>query len=308
MNEVKEVEIVDALVPQEKGGALSVQKRFSVDDVIEQMGAIQETMKRAMKDGEDYGTIPGCGDKPSLLKPGAEKLLVLFRLAPRFTFTEIDLGNGHREVRTVCDLHHISTGEWFGQGAGSCSTLEAKYRWRLAKLKCPACGQETVIKGREEYGGGWLCYAKKGGCGAKWPDGDAAIEKQERGQVENRDIADQYNTVLKMSQKRALAAAVLTATGASAIFTQDVEDMAPFESNAPKAEAKPAPAPAPAATTKVSTESILGGKTTSATTKRGPAPAPARTAARQRLDEMECEHGVALQESCRECAAHQASG
>ena len=42
--------------------------------------------------------------------------------------------------------------------------------------------------------------------------------------VENRDIADTYNTVLKMAKKRALVDATLTATGCSDMFTQDVED------------------------------------------------------------------------------------
>lgn len=45
-----------------------------------------------------------------------------------------------------------------------------------------------------------------------------------RQQVENPDIADTYNTVLKMAEKRALVAAVLVATNASAMFTQDLED------------------------------------------------------------------------------------
>jgi len=34
---------------------------------------------------------------------------------------------------------------------------------------CPNCNKNTgVIKGKEEYGGGWVCFAKKGGCGHKW--------------------------------------------------------------------------------------------------------------------------------------------
>jgi hypothetical protein len=35
---------------------------------------------------------------------------------------------------------------------------------------CPNCGKDAVIKGKPEYGGGWLCYSKKGGCGAKFTD------------------------------------------------------------------------------------------------------------------------------------------
>lgn len=36
---------------------------------------------------------------------------------------------------------------------------------------CPECGKTaSVIKGKEEYGGGWVCYKKKAGCGAKFYD------------------------------------------------------------------------------------------------------------------------------------------
>lgn len=44
-------------------------------------------------------------------------------------------------------------------------------------------------------------------------------------QIDNPDIADQYNTVLKMAKKRALIDATITACAASDIFTQDLEDM-----------------------------------------------------------------------------------
>lgn len=34
---------------------------------------------------------------------------------------------------------------------------------------CPRCGVVgSIIQGRPEYGGGWLCYKKKNGCGAKF--------------------------------------------------------------------------------------------------------------------------------------------
>jgi hypothetical protein len=42
--------------------------------------------------------------------------------------------------------------------------------------------------------------------------------------VANPDLPDTHNTVLKMSNKRALVAAVLNVTAASEIFTQDVAD------------------------------------------------------------------------------------
>jgi hypothetical protein len=43
--------------------------------------------------------------------------------------------------------------------------------------------------------------------------------------LEHDNPADQYNTVRKMAKKRALVDAVITATNASCIFTQDIEDM-----------------------------------------------------------------------------------
>jgi len=52
---------------------------------------------------------------------------------------------------------------------------------------------------------------------------------QPAGRVENTDLADTYNTVLKMAKKRALVDATLTATAASDIFNQDLEDYTPPE-------------------------------------------------------------------------------
>jgi hypothetical protein len=67
--------------------------------------------------------------------------------------------------------------------------------------------------------------------------------------IPNPDFADSSNTVLKMAQKRALVAACLVVTNASAFFTQDVEDM-PFAESIdvavvrepePKTEPEPKP-------------------------------------------------------------------
>jgi hypothetical protein len=37
---------------------------------------------------------------------------------------------------------------------------------------CPSCGAFAMIVGKPEYGGGFVCYKKKGGCGATYPDTD----------------------------------------------------------------------------------------------------------------------------------------
>lgn len=198
--------------------------QLTVEDVSEQVQTIQRVLKEVMKEGEHYGKIPGCGNKLVLMKSGGEKLGSLFRLAPKYDIKEKELGGGHIKFRVTCSLVHISTGSFVGEGVGSCSTMESKYRYRKAKRVCPACGKETIIKGKREYGGGWICWKSKGGCGAKFDDKAPEIVGQKTGKVENPNIADEENTVLKMAKKRAHVDAILTATAASDIFTQDLED------------------------------------------------------------------------------------
>src|SRR5262245_39032018 len=197
-------------------------------EIKAQVQLIQEVMQAVMQEGFHYGVIPGT-DKPTLLKPGAEKLTTTFRLAPLLQVETRDLENRHREYQVRCTLVHIPTGRVYGEGVGSCSTLEGRYRYRIAERTCPHCGRATIIKGKTEYGGGWICFQRKGGCGAKFADQDSAIVSQSVGRIENPDLADTYNTVLKMAKKRALIDATLTTTAASDIFTQDLEDYTPPE-------------------------------------------------------------------------------
>ena len=203
----------------EKIGALSIV------DIKAQVNLIQHVMKEVMQQDQHYGVIPGTGTKPTLLKAGAEKLCLTFRLDPQYEIEQKQDGK-HLTIMSKCTLWHIPTGQRYGSGMGSCSTLESKYAYRTSKRKCPACGSESIIKGKEEYGGGWVCFKKAGGCGAKFRDDAEEITSQVSGRVPNDDVADQYNTVLKMANKRSLVAAVLNATAASDIFTQDIEDMA----------------------------------------------------------------------------------
>lgn len=200
---------------------------MSVQAVVDRKRKIVEVMDAVMKDGEHYGKIPGCGPKPTLLKAGAEVLAMTFGLAPTFKIDGRDLPNGHREYQVVCTLTHIATGAVVSEGVGCGSTMESKHRWRGGSRTCPECGKQTIIKGKAEFGGGWLCFAKKGGCGQKWKEGDDAIEGQSTDRVENPDPADQYNTVLKMAKKRAQVDCTLTACGASDLLAQDLEDLPP---------------------------------------------------------------------------------
>lgn len=210
-------------VPAAPAPTLAVAPQVSAADLVERLDSIKSAAETAMTEGVDFGNVPGT-DKPTLFKPGAEKLGVLFQLDVQIA-VERSWGPGdHLTATAYATVFHAPTGARLGSGEGVCTTRERKYAYRKQQRTCPDCGSAAVIKGKEEYGGGWLCFAKKGGCGHKWPDGAEVIESQEVGEIDNPDLPDLWNVVLKMARKRARVDAVLAVTGASAIFTQDVED------------------------------------------------------------------------------------
>jgi hypothetical protein len=216
----------NAIVTTEAGFLAPV---VSVNDALRAYQAKKDLIDGIMHKEVDYGVVPG-STKPTLLKAGAEKAASFFGLSPRFKdagviedWTGADHGGEpFFYYRRTCELwrgdHLVASVD------GSCNSWEKKYRYRSSERVCPKCGKATIIKGKEEYGGGWLCFAKKGGCGAKFPDDAKEIVEQSVGQIKNPDVADLTNTILKMADKRALVAATLIATGLSEYFTQDVDD------------------------------------------------------------------------------------
>ncbi len=202
---------------------------LSVQQAADRFNTVVEFVRTVMRESIDYGRIPGT-DKPTLLKPGAEKLCTLFGLTSRFELVRsAEDWTGSQFEREPFFYYLYRCQLWRGdtilaEGDGSCNSFEQKYRYREAQRRCPACGLAAIIKGKEEYGGGWLCFKKKGGCGMKFADDDTEITSQPVGRVPNENIADQVNTIQKMAQKRALIAATLLAVNGSEFFTQDCED------------------------------------------------------------------------------------
>lgn len=188
---------------------------LSVTEICENVNHIQQVMHAVMKKGTHYDVVPGCGTKPTLLKPGAEKLAMMFRLDLQ-TETEImECQGGHREYRSKTIVYHIKTGERLGSGMGSCSTLETKYKYRSENTG-QQVPQDYWNNRDQNLLGGPSFFPRKSGEDGKW-----YIFQQ----VEHPNPADYYNTCLKMSEKRSKVAAILNVTAASDIFTQDIEDM-----------------------------------------------------------------------------------
>lgn len=225
-------------------------KMIDVDDLVTRQNSIVKAMDKTMRVGTHYGVPYKGSDKNVLLKAGAEVLGVLFQLSPSYQITRTDLNNGHREVEVVCELHYIPTGTFIGQGVGSCSTKERKYRYRYLNKATGIEAPYEANKIKKEKGfGAYTKYLRQllEDAGQPAPAGvEVGVTKTDagawevaiKGQGENEDIADEYNTVLKMAKKRAHIDAVLTATGASELFTQDVDE---FEDYDPK-DGKRAPA------------------------------------------------------------------
>ena len=224
---------------------------LTVQQVLTHVALIQQIMSAAMKEGEHFGRIPGCGDKPALLKPGAEKLCLLFRLAPAYDVEERQLEGGHREFRVTTTLTSITSQVLIGQGVGSCSTLENKFRFRagpaeVTERAVPRAYWETrqddPAEAQELIGGKGFTVKKVDGQGWMIAKGGAKVETD--------NPADHYNTVLKMAKKRALVDAVLTTTAASDIFAQDLEDLnASLATLTPPTPAQPPAQPVPTQST-----------------------------------------------------------
>jgi hypothetical protein len=224
-----------SLVPIENDVFMPI---LSIQQAVERFNAVVEFVRTVMREGIDYGRIPGT-EKATLLKPGAEKLCTLFGLMSRFEIIrsiEDWTGEGHDGEPFYYYLYRcrLQRGSFvIAEGDGSCNSWEQKYRYRQAHRRCPSCGQPAIIQGKEVYGGGWVCFRKRGGCGAKFALDDEAITSQPAGRVANENIADQVNTIQKIAQKRALIAAALLAVNGSEFFTQDSEDFFPVETQAP---------------------------------------------------------------------------
>lgn len=209
---------------------------LTVGDITNRLKKIEAVQREAMKPKIDYGVIPGTGTKPTLLKAGAEKLCVLFRLDPQFETKRIEHEDGHVTVVSTCVIYHQMSGQRLGSATAECSSREAKYAYRKASRVCPSCGKDAIIKGKAEYGGGWVCFKKKDGCGAKFADNAPEIVTQPTGRAANEDLPDTFPTVRRMAEKRALVAATRLVTGASAIFDEEMPEREKDEDEEPPPE------------------------------------------------------------------------
>lgn len=168
--------------------------------------AVQEFFKEIMVKDEDFGVIPGT-QKPSLYKPGAEKLCELYGFAAlvKSKTEERDFDTGFYRVEFVLQMVHRSSGVVVGEGVGECSTYESKYRYRwVSENRVPRHldKEDLLFEEKEGQYGAYRSY-----------------------RIPNEDMHSQWNTVLKMAYKRAYVGLTLQCTRSSGIFTQEEAEM-----------------------------------------------------------------------------------
>lgn len=178
---------------------VSQQAVQTVPQLKAQIQLIQQAMRGVMKKDTHYGIIPGT-QKPSLWKPGAEVLCTLFRIAVDPEVVDLSANGEIRYQVRARGVHQLS-GTILGTGIGECSSAEDKYAWRAAVSEMEF---DATLEDRRRFK-----FYKGGGTA----------------QQVRTNPADVANTVLKMAKKRAQIDMVLTATAASDIFTQDLEDL-----------------------------------------------------------------------------------
>jgi hypothetical protein len=95
----------------------------------ERLQMLQQFVREMMKEGTDYGLIPGC-PKPSLFKSGAEKLSDIFGFSKKVDvinrIEDWDKGLFHYEVKVT--LVNKQTGLIEAEGVGCCNSKEKKYK------------------------------------------------------------------------------------------------------------------------------------------------------------------------------------
>jgi len=172
-----------------------------------------------LKNDIDFGIIPGV-KKPSLLKPGAEKLEKLMFLTHKKDCVDKTEEKGYVSY-TYRTTIYDRNGNIKSTCEGTCNSKEKKYRYTTVyeNKATEEQKQKGVLEERNSKNGGrFKVYV-----------------------IERDDAFDIQNTIMKMAQKRSYVGAILEATNSSGRFTQDVEDDAtiniPKQSTQPQAEA-----------------------------------------------------------------------
>ena len=97
-----------------------------VQATMNKISQFQQVIQKTLHQGHDFGVIPGT-DKPTLLKPGAEKILMMMGLQSEFEIVDStrDFEKGFFQYQVRCKL--LKGDMVITEGLGACNTRERKY-------------------------------------------------------------------------------------------------------------------------------------------------------------------------------------
>lgn len=175
----------------------------TIQGTMKKIATFQSVIQTNLKNGHDFGVVAGVGSKPTLLKPGGEKICMMFGLNPEYEFLEKteNYKDGFFAYNIKCTLY--KNGQPVSQGVGNCNSMEKKYRYINSDTIPDGMDPGAVEQIADRYG-------------------------RMKYKIPNPHIADLVNTILKMSKKRAFIDAVLQVASLSDVFTQDLEDIKDF--------------------------------------------------------------------------------
>ncbi|SMB97829.1 hypothetical protein SAMN00808754_1971 [Thermanaeromonas toyohensis ToBE] len=137
----------NAALPSSVNTSLSIIDNINVQLVqqtMQKIASFQAVVKSTLREGHDYGVIPGTGSKPTLLKPGAEKILMLLGLTSEYELIEkiTDYEKGFFAFTVKCVIYR--NGQKITEGMGHANTREKRYT--SGKQQDPYTLANTVLK------------------------------------------------------------------------------------------------------------------------------------------------------------------
>lgn len=103
--------------------SISIQQ---VQATMQKISQFQKVIQSTLRPKHDYGIVPG-SQKPTLLKPGAEKILMMMGLRSKFEIVDStrDFEKGFFQYQVRCKLYKGDM--LITEGLGACNTKERKY-------------------------------------------------------------------------------------------------------------------------------------------------------------------------------------
>lgn len=187
------------IIQQNNGSLIDSIDTETVVATMQKIATLQAVIQKTLRPDHDFGVIPGT-QKPTMYKPGGEKICMMFGLTPQYDFMDKteNYKDGFFAYNVRCTLYKNE--QAVSQGVGSCNSWEKKYRYINSDAVPEGVDPSTVKSFTDRYG-------------------------RVKYKIDNPDPCDLVNTILKMAKKRAFVDAVLQVASLSEVFTQDLEDM-----------------------------------------------------------------------------------